>query len=122
MSLSNIVLFFTTAVVMICTPGPDMIYVSTRAIAGGRNIAFLSTLGICIGYILHTTLAVLGLSALLQGSATGFEIVRYAGAAYLVYLGIRTLLSKETLISANNNNNDKVQQLDRRKIISQGIN
>ena len=50
MLLSNVILFFTTAIVMICTPGPDIIYVSTRGIAQGRNIALLSTIGVCIGY------------------------------------------------------------------------
>jgi threonine/homoserine/homoserine lactone efflux protein len=102
MSLSNVVLFFTTAVVMICTPGPDIIYVSTRGIAQGRGVALLSTFGVCIGYIVHTALAVLGLSAILQASAAAFEVVRYAGAAYLLYLGVRTLLSKESLIPVSN--------------------
>ena len=117
MPLSNILLFFTTAMVMICTPGPDIIYVSTRGISQGRNIALLSTFGVCIGYIVHTALAVLGLSALLQASATAYGVVRYAGACYLVYLGIRTLLSKEPLIPANN----EVKPIDRSKIVWQGI-
>jgi threonine/homoserine/homoserine lactone efflux protein len=76
------------------TPGPDVIYIMTRGIAQGRTAAFLSTAGICIGYLVYTTLAALGLSALLQSSALAFAIVRYAGAIYLVYLGIRTLMSK----------------------------
>lgn len=117
MPLSNILLFLTTAIVMICTPGPDIIYVSTRGIAQGRNIALLSTLGVCIGYMVHTVLAVLGLSALLQASATAYGVVRYAGACYLVYLGIRTLLSKESLIPVNN----EVRPIDRSKIVWQGI-
>lgn len=117
MPLSNIVLFITTAVVMICTPGPDIIYVTTRGIAQGRNVALLSTLGVCIGYIFHTALAVLGLSALLQTSATAFEVVRYAGAAYLLYLGIRTLLSKESFIPTNNEN----LPIEHSKIIFQGV-
>lgn len=117
MSLSNIVLFFTTAVVMICTPGPDIIYVSTRGIAQGRGVALLSTLGVCIGYIVHTALAVLGLSAILQASATAFEVVRYAGAAYLLYLGVRTLLSKESLIPTNN----EARPIRRGNIIWQGM-
>ena len=117
MPLSNIVLFFTTAIVMICTPGPDIIYVSTRGISQGRVIALLSTLGVCIGYIVHTALAVLGLSALLQASATAFEIIRYAGAAYLLYLGIYTLLSKQSLIPTSN----ETKPVKRSKIVSQGV-
>jgi len=95
MSFSNIMFFLTTAILLILTPGPDMIYVTTRGIAQGRATALLSTVGICIGYIVHTMLAVLGLSALLQSSVIAFEIVRDAGAIYLVYLGIRTLMSKQ---------------------------
>jgi threonine/homoserine/homoserine lactone efflux protein len=94
MFLSNLILFATIIVFLALTPGPDVIYVMTRGIAQGRMAALLSTVGICIGYLVYTTLAALGLSALLQSSAIAFEIVRYAGAIYLLYLGIRTLLSK----------------------------
>lgn len=94
MFFSNVMLFVTTVVFLALTPGPDVIYITTRGIAQGRTAALLSTVGICIGYLIHTMLAALGLSALLQSSATAFEIVRYAGAIYLLYLGIRTLMSK----------------------------
>jgi threonine/homoserine/homoserine lactone efflux protein len=117
MPLSNMVLFFTTAVIMICTPGSDIIYVSTRGIAQGRGVALLSTFGVCIGYIAHTILAVLGLSALLQASATAFEIVRYAGACYLFYLGIRTLMNKESLIPSS----AEARPIERGKIVWQGV-
>jgi threonine/homoserine/homoserine lactone efflux protein len=117
MPLSNIILFFTTAVVMICTPGPDIIYVSTRGIAQGRSVGLLSTFGICIGYIVHTALAVLGLSALLQASTTAFQVIRYAGAGYLIYLGIRTLLSKEAMIPTS----PEAIPVERGKIVWQGI-
>ena len=95
---TQLILFFTTAIVMICTPGPDIIYVSTRGVAQGRKIALLSTLGVCLGYVVHTLFAVLGLSALLQASSTAFEVVRYAGAAYRIYLGIKTLTNKRSFL------------------------
>jgi threonine/homoserine/homoserine lactone efflux protein len=116
MPIENIVLFLTTAVVMICTPGPDIIYVSTRGIAQGRDTALLSTLGVCLGYLVHTALAVLGLSALLQASAIAFEMVRYAGAAYLLYLGVKTLLSKEPFLPTQN-----AQPLPKGRIVWQGV-
>lgn len=94
MFLSNLLLFASIIVVLALTPGPDVIYITTRGIAQGRLAALLSTAGICIGYLFYTMLAALGLSALLQSSTIAFDIVRYAGAAYLVSLGIRTLLSK----------------------------
>jgi threonine/homoserine/homoserine lactone efflux protein len=94
MFLSNLLLFASIIVVLALTPGPDVIYITTRGVAQGRTAALLSTAGICAGYLVYTMLAALGLSALLQSSAIAFEIVRYAGAIYLVYLGIRTFLSK----------------------------
>jgi threonine/homoserine/homoserine lactone efflux protein len=94
MFFSNLILFATIIVFLALTPGPDVIYIMTRGIAQGRTAAFLSTVGICIGYLVYTTLAALGLSALLQSSVIAFEIVRYAGAIYLLYLGIRTIMSK----------------------------
>src|SRR6266700_3163542 len=94
MFFSNLLLFASIIVVLALTPGPDVIYITTRGMAQGRTAALLSTVGICIGYLVYTMLAALGLSALLQASAIAFDIVRYAGAIYLVYLGIRTLLSK----------------------------
>jgi threonine/homoserine/homoserine lactone efflux protein len=94
MFVSNLLLFASIIVFLALTPGPDVIYIMTRGIAQGRTAALLSTGGICLGYLVYTTFAALGLSALLQSSALAFDIVRYAGAIYLVYLGIRTLLSK----------------------------
>jgi threonine/homoserine/homoserine lactone efflux protein len=94
MFFSNLLLFASIIVVLALTPGPDVIYITTRGIAQGRTAALLSTVGICIGYLVYTMLAALGLSALLQSSVIAFDIVRYAGAIYLLYLGIRTLMSK----------------------------
>src|SRR5947209_19801657 len=94
MFFSNLILFATIIVFLALTPGPDVFYITTRGIAQGRTAALLSTVGICIGYLVYTTLAALGLSALLQSSAIAFEIVRYAGAIYLLYLCIRARLSK----------------------------
>lgn len=94
MFLSNLLLFTSVIVALALTPGPDVIYITTRGIAQGRRAALVSTVGICTGYLIYTMLAVLGLSALLQSLPIAFEVVRYVGAIYLVYLGIRTLLSK----------------------------
>jgi threonine/homoserine/homoserine lactone efflux protein len=95
MFFSNLLLFASIIVVLALTPGPDVIYITTRGMAQGRKAALLSTVGICLGYLVYTGLSALGLSAVLQASALAFDIVRYAGAAYLVYLGIRAFLSKD---------------------------
>jgi threonine/homoserine/homoserine lactone efflux protein len=94
MFFSNLLLFASIIVVLALTPGPDVIYITTRGIAQGRKAALLSTVGICIGYLVYTWLSAFGLSAVLQSSAIAFDIVRYVGAIYLVYLGIRTQLRK----------------------------
>ena len=91
---TNLLLFLAASLPLILTPGPDMIYVATRGIARGRSVALISASGVGFGYVVHTVLAVAGLSALLQGSATAFLVVKYAGAAYLLYLGVRTLLER----------------------------
>lgn len=93
---TNLLLFLTASLALIVTPGQDNLYVMTRGIARGRTAALVSSWGVCAGLVVHTTLAALGLSAILASSAAAFQIVKYAGVAYLVYLGVRTLLDRES--------------------------
>jgi threonine/homoserine/homoserine lactone efflux protein len=97
MQTVTLIVFCATVLPLIFTPGPDIIYITTRGIAQGRQAALVSTLGVCAGYIVHTLLAVLGLTALLYASETLFNIVKYAGAAYLLYLGIKAIRSKSQI-------------------------
>jgi threonine/homoserine/homoserine lactone efflux protein len=90
-SHSSLLLFVTGAVVLLVIPGPAVTYVVSRSIGHGRAAGLVSVLGIVTGTLCHVVAATLGLSALLVSSARAFEIVKYLGAAYLVYLGIRTL-------------------------------
>ena len=92
---TNVALFVAASLALIATPGPDMIYVVTRGVAQGRRSALVSACGVCSGLAVHTSFAAIGLSALLAQSAVAFSVVKYAGAAYLIYLGIKTLSSKE---------------------------
>ena len=92
---ANMALFIAASLAVIVAPGPDNIYVLTRGIAQGREVALASAWGMCSGLLFHTTLAALGLSAILARSAVAFSVVKYAGAAYLMYLGVRVFLSKE---------------------------
>src|SRR4029450_13978625 len=94
MQTVTLIIFCATVLPLIFTPGPGIIYITTRGIAQGRQAALISTLGVCTGYIVHTLLAVLGLTALVYASETLFSLVRYAGAAYLLYLGIKAIRSK----------------------------
>jgi threonine/homoserine/homoserine lactone efflux protein len=97
MQTVTLIVFCATVLPLIFTPGPDIIYITTRGIAQGRQAALISTLGVCAGYIIHTLLAVLGLTALLYASETLFNLVKYAGAAYLLYLGIKAIRSKSQI-------------------------
>jgi threonine/homoserine/homoserine lactone efflux protein len=85
-------LFVASGIVLNMTPGPDTLYIVGQSVARGRRAGLLSVLGISTGVLIHTAAAAIGLSALLAGSATAFTAVRYAGAAYLLYLGSRLLL------------------------------
>ena len=76
-------------------PGPAVIYIVTRSVDQGRAAGLVSALGIAAGTLVHVPAAAVGLSALLVSSATAFTVVKYLGAAYLVYLGIRELLDVE---------------------------
>ena len=86
--------FLVAALILAVTPGPGIAYVVARTAAGGRAEGLASCVGTGLGGMLHVGAAALGLSALLAQSALAFSIVKYIGAAYLVYLGIRLLLSK----------------------------
>lgn len=92
---ANIALFVAASLAVIVAPGPDNIYVLARGVAQGRGVALASAWGMCSGLLFHTTLAAVGLSAILARSALAFSVVKYAGAVYLIYLGVRALLSKE---------------------------
>jgi threonine/homoserine/homoserine lactone efflux protein len=90
-SHSSLLLFVTGAALLLVIPGPAVTYVVSRSIGHGRAAGLLSVLGIVVGTLLHVTAATLGLSALLASSILAFQFVKYLGAAYLIYLGIRTL-------------------------------
>jgi threonine/homoserine/homoserine lactone efflux protein len=88
---SSLVLFMTGAMLLLLIPGPAVLYITSRSIGLGRAAGLASAMGIAVGTMFHVAAATLGLSALLVSSATAFQVVKYAGAAYLIYLGIRTL-------------------------------
>ena len=92
--MPDIGLFLIASALLALAPGPDIVYVLTRGIAQGRRAGFAAALGFATGVIFHTALAALGIAALIRSSEVAFSLVRYAGAAYLVYLGIRALMSR----------------------------
>jgi threonine/homoserine/homoserine lactone efflux protein len=88
-------IFAPVALGLLVVPGPAVLYIVTRSIDQGRTAGLVSVLGIHLGSVVHVAAAAFGLSAILVSSSVAFGIVKYAGALYLIALGIRTLLSKE---------------------------
>jgi len=91
--IHQFLLFLGAAVLLAIAPGPGMLYVLARTLAGGRREGVLSSLGTFLGGLVHVVAAATGLSIVLATSAVAFAIVKYAGAAYLVYLGLRMMVS-----------------------------
>ena len=89
-------LFFAAALLLAVTPGPGIFYVLARTLAGGRREGFQSSFGTFFGGLFHVFAAALGVSAILAASAIAFHTVKYAGAAYLVLLGIKMIRSRNT--------------------------
>lgn len=95
MTLHNYLLFVFASILLVLMPGPDMVYMLARCIAQGRKAGVLAALGFNLGGFVHLTGAVLGLSAILASSSAAFTVVKWLGAAYLVYLGIGALRSRQ---------------------------
>ena len=90
----TLLLFVGAGLLLNVTPGPDLLYILGRAIGQGRSAGVLSALGIGAGCLVHILAATLGLSAFLMALPLGYDLVRWAGAAYLVYIGVKALRSK----------------------------
>jgi len=93
------VAFLIAAFALNLAPGPDMLYVIGRSVGQGRKAGIVSSLGVFVGCWVHILAAAFGIAALLQSSPMTFNAVRYAGAAYLIYLGIKMLAQKTDLTS-----------------------
>jgi threonine/homoserine/homoserine lactone efflux protein len=115
---SQLLFFVTTAAILLAIPGPAILYIVGRSIGQGRNAGLVSALGIGVGTLIHTAAAAVGLSALLVSSATAFSVVKYLGAAYLVFLGVQRLRSKESLATGSDAGAPRVTLA---RVFSQGI-
>jgi threonine/homoserine/homoserine lactone efflux protein len=97
---STLALFAVAAVTLLLIPGPAVLYIVTRSVDQGRAAGLASVCGVHVGTLLHVAAAALGLSALLVSSATAYDTVRWLGAAYLVWLGVRRLLARDEDVAA----------------------
>lgn len=115
--IENFYLFLSVSLLINLSPGPDMLYTAARSLSQGTKAGVLSALGIFTGCLVHTTAAVFGLSKIIQESVFLFSIIKYAGAAYLVFLGLRSFFRKNKTQS----NIVKLEQISYKKIYFQGM-
>jgi threonine/homoserine/homoserine lactone efflux protein len=91
----TLAVFALAALALIVVPGPAVLYIVAQAVDGGRRAGLVSAAGVASGGLVHIVAAVVGISSLVAASATAFAAVKYAGAAYLVFLGVRRLLTRD---------------------------
>ena len=110
MEFTQIVLFAVASLALIVAPGPDMVYVLSRGVSGGKKVGLYSAGGITIGILVHTALASVGLAALFKTSPIAFMVVKYSGAAYLLFLGAKTLFSANSISDGESFNKINVKR------------
>jgi threonine/homoserine/homoserine lactone efflux protein len=115
-SHTSLLLFVSAALVLLMIPGPAVFYIVSRAMGQGRAAGLISALGIAVGTLFHVAAAVVGLSALLMSSALAFSVVKYLGAAYLIFLGLQKLRSKDSFATSG-----PAEQTPLRRVFAQGI-
>jgi RhtB (resistance to homoserine/threonine) family protein len=122
--IENYTGFILTAVLLNLTPGADTIYILTRSISQGQRPGVYSVLGIMSGVLVHTVLAAFGLSLILAKSTVVFHVVKYAGVAYLMYLGAKMILDKNKLFDgkAQQPENANLFQIYRQGLITNVLN
>ena len=108
--------FLIAALLLAITPGPGIAYVVARTAAGGRTEGLASCLGTGLGGFVHVVAAALGVSLLIAQSTIAFNLLKYLGAAYLVYLGVRMLLRKEQVLPLN-----RIESQGARRAFLEGI-
>lgn len=119
---AKLTLFIAVSWALILAPGPDMFYVITRGMTHGRRAGMLSAVGVVCGILVHTIAAALGLTVIFQTSALAFLIVKYVGAVYLVYLGIKAWREKSAMGLQESSPSANSQQLFWQGVLSNVLN
>lgn len=119
---SILALFFVAALVILITPGPAVLYIVAHSVDQGRLAGIVSTLGVAAGTLFHIAAATAGVSALLVSSALAFNVLKYLGAAYLIYLGIRKFLIPDELETAKVRNPKKLKRIFLRGLVVNVLN
>ncbi|MGE7665196.1 LysE family translocator [Ureibacillus composti] len=116
MELLSIISFLGAAIVLTLMPGPDNLFTLTQSMAKGKNAGIYTTLGLCTGLLVHITAATIGISALIYQSAFAFTVVKYAGAAYLLFLAYKSFREKDSSFNLKHQDN-----LDYRSLYKKGV-
>ncbi len=99
--LDQVLVIIAVTILVLIVPGPDMVIVARNTIAGGKNAGYLTALGILSGNLVHITYCVIGIGWLIANSIVAFNVLKYAGAAYLIFLGISSFRAKPVAVDAN---------------------
>ena len=114
-SIESLLAFGIASLALLVIPGPAVLYIINRSVTDGRNVALAAVAGLEIGNFMHVIAATVGLSAVIAASATAFLIVKWIGAGYLVYIGIRTLVKRPQAVTQASD------QMTRRRAFTQGV-
>lgn len=116
LGIDHYTVFLVSGLLLNMTPGSDTLYILGRSLAQGRNAGMMSVFGIISGAVVHTVLAAFGLSLILLKSVLAFQLIKWIGAGYLFYMGIKALKSK-----SNDTGVEKMERTTNRKILMQGF-
>ena len=114
-TFESLAAFGIASLALLVIPGPAVLYIINRSVADGRNVALAAVAGLEIGNFMHVIAATVGLSAVIATSAAAFSVVKWIGAGYLIYIGIRTLATKPQAVNQLND------PMSRRRAFTQGI-
>lgn len=122
MGIQHYEAFLLAGILLNLTPGNDTIYILSRTIAQGRKAGIMSVLGIATGSLVHTMFAAVGLSVIIAQSPVLFDIIKYAGAAYLFYIGIRMILTRSSVIKLDQPENEKYKKIYWQAVLTNVLN
>ena len=120
--MPDIPLFLVASALLTIAPGPDIIYVLTRGVSQGPKAGIAAALGFATGCIFHTLLAALGIAALIRSSPVAFDAVRYAGAAYLIWIGIQALRHRSSFSIEAASDTKTLGTIFRQSVIGNALN
>ena len=114
-------IFLTTAFALNITPGPDLLYIFSKTIAGGKKVGIAASLGVCSGAMFHVVIAAIGLSAILVTSVLAFTLVKIIGVVYLLYLAYQSVRSSNVIFEVDENTTQKIQPESLWQVYKQGV-